>query len=104
MVTATPADTGSGDIYDNALAFGPAGKIWEILARVFSPLFPGFKIVVKELTRTTDRIISDPNAVLTLYDSQSVELGDRRISDIGRIDPRYPSRTYHDFKAVLNLL
>ncbi|KAF7720644.1 hypothetical protein EC973_006742 [Apophysomyces ossiformis] len=110
MMGAIPADTGSGDIYDNALAFGPAGKIWEILAPIFSPLFPGFNMVISELTRTTDRIIPDLDAVLTLYDEQSPELGNKRIADIGKIDeiaptgsPRYPSRTYQVFRAILNL-
>ncbi|KAH7028674.1 hypothetical protein BKA57DRAFT_541426 [Linnemannia elongata] len=109
MAEATPADTGSGDIYDNALAFGPAGRIWESVARTFSPLFPDFKIVVKELTRTTDRIILDPNAVLTPYNSGNPELGNRSIAEIGRITPigqadRYPSQTHQDFRAVLEFL
>ncbi|KAF7722391.1 hypothetical protein EC973_003167 [Apophysomyces ossiformis] len=111
MMAATPTDTGSGDIYDNALAFGPAGRIWEVLTRIFSPLFPGFNMVISELTQTTDRIIPDSDAVLTLYYNQSPELGNRRIADIGKIDSisptepsRYPSRTYQDFRTVLTLL
>jgi len=111
MENAAPAYTGSGDIYNNLLAFGPAGRLWELLASVF-PVglfrdFPDITAAFNALTQTRDRIISDPTGELTLYDQPCPQLENRRVGDLGRIGPtvpqRYPSRTYEVFIAAGNI-
>lgn len=106
MRTATPAYTGSGDIYNNLPAFGPAGRLWGLLTSVFPVgLFPGVTAVINALTRTRNRIISDPTGELTQYYQTCLQLGGGRVGDLGRIGPtvpqRYPSRTYEVFIAHL---
>ncbi|KAF9083456.1 hypothetical protein BGX29_003125 [Mortierella sp. GBA35] len=105
MRGATRADTGSGDIYNNVLAFGPAGKVWQVLASIFPGQFSDLKIVIGVLLQARDRMISDSNAVLTLYDRNSAELGDITIANRGWIVPeRYPSRTYENFRMYLAIM
>ncbi|KAF9084270.1 hypothetical protein BGX23_010683 [Mortierella sp. AD031] len=105
MEGATRADTGNGDIYNNMLAFGPAGKVWQVLASTFPGQFSDLKIAIGVLLRTRDRMISDSNAVLTLYYEKSAELGDKTIADLGWIVPeRYPSRTYVGFEMYLTIV
>ncbi|KAK3805684.1 MAG: hypothetical protein J3R72DRAFT_408762 [Linnemannia gamsii] len=105
MKGATRADTGSGDIYNNLLAFGPAGKVWQVLASTFPGQFSDLKIAIGVLLQARDRIISDSNAVLTLYHEKSAELGDKTIVELGWIVPeRYPSRTYEDFRMYLRIM
>lgn len=102
MTNSTVDYTGSGDVYDNLPAFGPAGRLWGPLTSVFPvSLFPGFTDTINALTQTRDRIISDPTGELTLYDQPSLHLGGRSVGDLGRIGPtlplRYPSQTYEVF-------
>ncbi|KAF9177590.1 hypothetical protein BGZ51_008553 [Haplosporangium sp. Z 767] len=102
---ATRNDTGSGDIYGDILAFGPAGRVWQALTSIFSGQFSDLKVAINVLSQTRDRRISDSNAVLTLYDRRSAELGDKTIADLGWIVPeRYPSRTYENFRTYLHIL
>ncbi|KAF9567890.1 hypothetical protein EC968_003160, partial [Mortierella alpina] len=83
-------NTGSGDIYDNLPAFGPAGRLWGYLTALFPVRFiPGFTATIVALTRTRNRTIADPVAVLTLYDQQCPQLGDT-VGVFGRIGPTVP--------------
>ncbi|KAG0330668.1 hypothetical protein BG000_011599 [Podila horticola] len=53
MAGATFADTGSGDIYNNLPAFGPAGRLWGLLTSVFPvALFPGFTAIINIVNLT----------------------------------------------------
>ncbi|KAF9948769.1 hypothetical protein BGZ70_002056 [Mortierella alpina] len=104
MRNATRVDTGSGDIYRDILAFGPAGKVWQVLASIFSGQFSDMKVVINALSQTRDRTISDSNAVLTLYDRENAELGGTTIANRGYIEERYPSRTYDNFMMCLGIM
>ncbi|KAF9275799.1 hypothetical protein BGZ68_010510 [Mortierella alpina] len=105
MSGATRADTGSGDIYGNVLAFGPAGKVWQVLSSLFPGQFSDLKVVIGVLLQTRDRRISDSNTGLTLCDLDSPELGGRTMAECGWIVPkRYPSRTYENFRTYLAIV
>ncbi|OAQ22219.1 hypothetical protein K457DRAFT_26276 [Linnemannia elongata AG-77] len=105
MKGATRADTGSGDIYNNVLAFGPAGKVWQALASTFPGQFSDLKIVIGVLLQARDRMISDSNAVLTLYNKNSAALDNFTIANRGWIvEERYPSQTYENFMMQLAIM
>ncbi|KAG0275437.1 hypothetical protein BGZ95_008801 [Linnemannia exigua] len=97
MANATPADTGSGDVYDNILNYGPFGAPGGYLFKVVSKLLPHFGVAISLLSHTKDREI-DLGAELTQYTQPCKMLGERTVGDVGGInDQRYPSQTYRDF-------
>ncbi|KAG0366362.1 hypothetical protein BGX24_003724 [Mortierella sp. AD032] len=66
MANAKPGNTGSGDVYDNILNYGPLGVPGGYLFRAVSKLVPRFGAIVDLLSRTRDREI-DLGAELTQY-------------------------------------
>ncbi|KAF9309874.1 hypothetical protein BG003_009195 [Podila horticola] len=111
--------TGSGDVYDRILEYGPGGRLLEAGARmadsavtfldglskarlgtalqnVFDPT-----LIIGTLAAKRDRVISiysDNKDVVTRYDNISCDIGKHSIMTLARIDKqRYPSNTYENF-------
>lgn len=126
---ATPEYCGSGDVYGPRMAEEiPIGRIWGFVAStansmlsVLDKLLPsvrpgsaiqelsGVKFILDVLAATRDRRIPSPDAVLTLYTSESDEIGGQNIHDLGRMQRPanqggYQSRTFERFKAYLREL
>ncbi|KAG0320093.1 hypothetical protein BG000_003693 [Podila horticola] len=121
-MTADKPKTGTGDVYDTILKYGPTGKVHENLVAAINTIMSfldklapdshpgtaiqgisGVKFIVKALTATRDRRIPNSNALLTLYDCGSPELGDKTIEKLGDVE-RYQSKTFQNFKAYLTAM
>ncbi|KAF9915060.1 hypothetical protein FBU30_002203, partial [Linnemannia zychae] len=116
-------DTGSGDVYNNTLEYGPLGKLLEAGAKMAGavvtylnkiPLvhlgtaiqdFFDLRLIVNTIAATRDRRIGDVNAVVTRYDEASDEIGGMTISTLAGIDKRrYPSNTFENFREYLTAM
>ncbi|KAF9964398.1 hypothetical protein BGZ70_006540 [Mortierella alpina] len=109
--------TGSGDVYDNILEYGPGGRLFEVGARIADAAvtfldrlsqarlgtalrdFFDLRLIIGTIAATRHRRIGDYAAVVTMYDEASNTTGDQTIATLARIDKRrYPSNTFENFR------
>ncbi|KAG0299105.1 hypothetical protein BGZ98_010336 [Dissophora globulifera] len=116
-------NTGSGDVYDSVLEYGPGGRLFEAGAKMMDTAvaflnrlsyvglgtalknFFGLKVIIGTLAATRSRRIGDMNAVVTRYDEASSTIGDQSIKILAGINAgRYPSNTFENFQEYLTAM
>lgn len=116
-------NTGSGDVYDNILWYGPGGKLLEAGTKTAAnivnhlnrlPLgnlgtaiqdFFDLRLFIGTIAATRDRRIGDYKAVVTKYDEASDSIGDQSIKTLAAIDSKkYPSDTFENFREYLTAM
>jgi hypothetical protein len=119
-------ETGSGDVYNCILEYGPAGRLLAVgatmedaavaainrlsqdhLGTAFGNIFD-LKLIVGTIAATRDRRIEDyehHQAVVTRYDMPSNRFGNHSIETLARIDKkRYPSNTFENYQEDEHLI
>ncbi|KAF9325085.1 hypothetical protein BG006_011416 [Podila minutissima] len=116
-------DTGSGDVYDRILEYGPGGKLFAVGAKMADAAvafldvastdklgtalrnFFGLGLIIGTIAETKNRRIEDVNAVVTRYDEASNMIGDQSIETLAGINTnRYPSSTFGNFQKYLSAM